>query len=197
MKQIITQFSMNVQFSLLMAWVLLSGIFMLILPSGLAETLNIQELQAQLSPYLTVASIISCAYFIAKALLYTHFKLTHKTEQQEQHKRMTDMIKRLDFEEKAVLREYIIQRKNVLSLPLNEPAVANLLDAGVLVPALSTQEINGERRIVKLSINLAARPLLTHKLLGLPQGKMTEEEVELLKSARPEYARQNFVGLRS
>ncbi|MCE2595117.1 superinfection exclusion B family protein [Motilimonas cestriensis] len=197
MKQIITQFSMNVQISLLMAWLLLASIFIVLLPDGLAQTLNMLALRSQLSPYLSVAIIVSASYFIAKLLLFIHFRLTHRTEQEEQNKRMMSMIKRLDFEEKAVLREYIIQRKNMLSLPLNEPAVANLLEAGVLVPALSTQEINGERRIVKLSINLAARPLLTHKLLGLPQGKMTEAEVELLKSARPEYARQNFIGMRS
>jgi len=197
MKQIISQFSMNVQLSLLMAWLLLASFFIVLLPDGLAQSLGMLTLRTQLSPYLTVAIIVSGSYFIAKSLLFIHFKLTHKTEQQEQTNRMMSMIKRLDFEEKAVLREYIIQRKNMLSLPLNEPAVANLLEAGVLVPALSTQEINGERRIVKLSINLAARPLLTHKLLGLPQGKMTEAEVELLKSARPEYARQNFIGMRS
>ncbi|MCE0557074.1 MULTISPECIES: superinfection exclusion B family protein [unclassified Motilimonas] len=197
MKQIITQFSMNVQISLLMAWLLLASIFIVLLPDGLAQSLNMLTLRSQLSPYLSIAIIVSASYFIAKLLLFIHFKLTNKTEQEEQNKRMMSMIKRLDFEEKAVLREYIIQRKNMLSLPLNEPAVANLLEAGVLVPALSTQEINGERRIVKLSINLAARPLLTHKLLGLPQGKMTEAEVELLKSARPEYARQNFIGMRS
>lgn len=197
MKQIITQFSMNVQVSLLMAWLLLASFFIVLLPDGLAQSLGMLTLRSQLSPYLTVAIIVSGSYFIAKSLLFIHFKLTHKTEQQEQSNRMMSMIKRLDFEEKAVLREYIIQRKNMLSLPLNEPAVANLLEAGVLVPALSTQEINGERRVVKLSINLAARSLLTHKLLGLPQGKMTEAEVELLKSARPEYARQNFIGMRS
>ena len=54
------------------------------------------------------------------------------------------MIRQLDFEEKAVLSEFVFQRKNVLSLPMCEPAISNLMRAGVLVPAFETQEIKGE-----------------------------------------------------
>jgi len=98
----------------------------------------------------------------------------------------------LDFEEKAVLREFIIQRKNVLALPMRELAVSNLLESGVLVPAYETQEIKGSGRIIKLSIAVDAREQLTHKVLGLPVGKLTDNEANQLKAARPEYARTNY-----
>ena len=40
------------------------------------------------------------------------------------------MIGFLDFNEKAVLREFVLQRKSVINLPITEPAVKNLMDAG-------------------------------------------------------------------
>ena len=106
------------------------------------------------------------------------------------------MIRQLDFEEKAVLREFVIQRKNVLSLPMSEPAVSNLLKSGVLVPAFETQEIKGSARIIKVSIAIEAREQLTHKVLGLPVGKLTEQEATILKAARPDYARSNYIALK-
>ena len=101
----------------------------------------------------------------------------------------SNMIKHLDFEEKAVLREFIIQQKNVLSLPLNEPAVNNLLASGVLKPAYETQEIKWDSRIIKLSIAVDAPEKLTKKVIGIPTGKMSEHEIVNLKAARPIYAR--------
>ena len=105
------------------------------------------------------------------------------------------MIRQLDFEEKALLREFIIQRKTVLALPLTEPAVSNLLASGILASAFETQEIKGSSRIIKLSIAIEAREQLTHRVIGLPIGKLTEEEAEVLKAARPQYARNKYMSL--
>ena len=49
MKQIISQFSMNVQLSLLMAWLLLASFFIVLLPDGLAQSLGMLTLRTQLS----------------------------------------------------------------------------------------------------------------------------------------------------
>ena len=65
----------------------------------------------------------------------------------------------------------------------------------VLVPAYETQEIKGSGRIIKLSIAVDAREQLTHKVLGLPVGKLTEDEANQLKAARPDYARSNYIAL--
>jgi len=64
------------------------------------------------------------------------------------------------------------------------------------VPAFETQEIKGSGRFIKLSIAIDAREQLTHKVLGLPTGKLSEQEAAILKAARPEYARSNYIALR-
>lgn len=78
------------------------------------------------------------------------------------------MIGFLHLNEKAVLREFVLQRKSVINLPITEPAVKNLMDAGVLTYAYGkpTREKDDENKIRALMIALTARPLLTYKVLG-------------------------------
>jgi hypothetical protein len=41
-------------------------------------------------------------------------------------------------------------------------------------------------------IALPARPLITYKALGLSKGKMSEEQIEQIMSARPKFASKGF-----
>jgi hypothetical protein len=104
------------------------------------------------------------------------------------------MIGFLDFNEKAVLREFVLQRKSVINLPITEPAVKNLMDAGVLTYAYGkpAREKEDENQIRALMIALPARPLLTYKVLGLSRGKMSDEQVEQIMNARPKFAQKSL-----
>lgn len=135
--------------------------------------------------------MIACSYFASQLLLiaWDHI-LLHWVERQKQQN-LQRMIECLDFTEKAILREFVIQRKSVINLPLTEPAVKNLLDAGVLDFAYG-QPLNDDLSQIKaLMIALEARPLLTYKALGLSNGKMSEEQVEIIMNARPKYVSKN------
>jgi len=46
--------------------------------------------------------------------------------------------------------------------------------------------------IKALMIALPARPLITYKALGLSKGKMSEEQIEQIMSARPKFAGKGF-----
>lgn len=178
-----------------MLWGCCSCAVLLAMPSSLFSMNNSNILPNHYSPYLWVFVLLTGSYLLTRlfTFLFTHLKQYY--DEQYLSARRDKMIRQLDFEEKALLREFIIQRKTVLSLPLNEPAVNNLLASGVLAPAYETQEIKGSSRIIKLSIAIEAREQLTHQVIGLPVGKLTEAEAELLKAARPEYARSNYIAL--
>jgi len=196
MMQLIQRVKEQQGITLSMAWMCLASATLLIVPASLlpgAGTLNWTQFY---TPYASILALLTGSYLITRllTLLFTHFCAQFKERQLLVSR--NKMIRQLDFEEKAVLREFVIQRKNVLSLPMSEPAVSNLLNSGVLVPAFETQEIKGSARIIKLSIAIEAREQLTHKVLGLPVGKLTEEEAGILKAARPDYARSHYIALR-
>ena len=132
-------------------------------------------------PYTLILAILTGSYLIATMLLWAISLYSTQYKARKLVESRNKMIRQLDFEEKAVLREFIIQAKNVLPLPMKQPAVMNLLRSGVLEPAFETQEIKGNSRIIKLSIAIEARELLTNKVLGFPVGKMTDDVAARLK----------------
>ena len=193
MKQINAYFANNYHLHIFMAWLMLSSLLILLLPASLLSLAGVDAWVAQYKGLLVLGCALSSAYFIANALLYGWNQVSEKRQQKAEHEKMVYMIQHLDQTEKAVLREFIIQRKNAISLPLTEVSVGNLLEAGVLVPALASQEISGEGDFVKLAVNVQARPLLNHRALGIPEGKLNEQQTEWLKNARPEYFKSPFI----
>ncbi|WP_298939413.1 superinfection exclusion B family protein [uncultured Psychromonas sp.] len=195
MKTFLYRFIDQQSITITIMWMCFSCAVLLVIPSSLFSLSNSDVLPDTYAPYLWVLTLLTGSYLLTRLLSYSFARLSEYYASQRLLIRRNKMIRQLDFEEKALLREFIIQRKTVLSLPLNEPAVSNLLASGVLAPAFETQEIKGSSRIIKLSIAIDAREQLTHRVIGLPVGKLTEAEAEVLKAARPKYARNNYIAL--
>ena len=98
----------------------------------------------------------------------------------------------IGISEKAVLREFVLQRRSVINLPVTEPAVKNLLKAGILTYAYGTPASSDESIIKALMIALDARQYITYKVLGLSKTGMSEEQIEQILSERPKFAAKNL-----
>lgn len=195
MKYLLQRITDQQNITTVVMWMCFSCAVLLVLPSSLFLTPNPNLLPGINSRYLWILVLLTGSYLLTRALMCSFAYLMDRYTSQRLSVRRKKMIRQLDFEEKALLREFVIQRKNVLALPMTEPAVSNLLHSGVLVAAFDTQEIKGSARIIKLSIAIDAREQLTHRVLGLPVGKLTEAEALILKGARPHYARSNYIAL--
>lgn len=182
-----TYFSQFRSLNWLMVWLLLCSGGLLLLPlEQVGEPYTAWLSQGGL--LLWVGILVSCSYFLSQGLLIGWDLLGARVRRQFQQARLEKMIGCLDFNEKAVLREFIFQRKSVINLPVTEPAVKNLLDAGVLTYAYGNPHLEDDIQIKALMIALPARPLLTYRVLGLSKGKMSEEQIEYIMNARPKYA---------
>jgi len=144
------------------------------------------------SLYLWLGILVAGSYFLSQLILILLDLARHHYSDYQQRERLEQMVRCLDFSERAVLREFILQRKSVIKLPVTEPAVKNLLDAGVLTYAYGQPFSEDEIMIKALMIALPARPLITYKALGLSKGKMSEEQIEQIMSARPKFAGKGF-----
>ncbi|MCP4323260.1 MAG: hypothetical protein GY951_07145 [Psychromonas sp.] len=196
MMQLIQRVKEQQGITLTMAWMCLACATLLVVPVSIVQLSGVAWWSHLYTPYVWILALLTGSFLITRLIGWLFGLLKAEFYKRKDSACRNMMIRRLDFEEKAVLREFIIQRKNVLALPMRELAISNLLESGVLVPAYEAQEIKGSGRIIKLSIAVGAREQLTHKVLGLPVGKLTEEEVNQLKAARPDYARSNYIPLR-
>lgn len=196
MMQLFQRVKEHQSITLTMAWMCIACAVILLVPVSVVNLSGSAEWSANYVPYILLITLVTGSFLITRAIIWIFSYFQAQISKRRAVALREMMIRRLDFEEKAVLREFVIQRKNVLALPMRELAVSNLLKSGVLVPAYETQEIKGSARIIKLSIAVDAREQLTYKVLGLPVGKLTEEEANQLKTARPTYARSNYIDLR-
>jgi len=182
-----THFSQFQAFNWLMVWLLMCSSAILLFPAEKLGPAAAEWLHA-CSLYLWLGILVAGSYFLSQLILILLDLARHHYSNYQQREKLEQMVRCLDFSERAVLREFILQRKSVIKLPVTEPAVKNLLDAGVLTYAYGQPFSEDEIMIKALMIALPARPLITYKALGLSKGKMSEEQIEQIMSARPKFA---------
>ena len=193
MKRWIQHFYQLNRLNWLMVWLLLCCSIILLFPAGLMKG-AVSQWAADHAAWLGVGMLIAISYFCSQGFLIAWEWACEEWQARRQQDQLAQMIGFLDFNEKAVLREFVLQRKSVINLPITEPAVKNLMDAGVLTYAYGkpVREKEDENQIRALMIALPARPLLTYKVLGLSRGKMSDEQVEQIMNARPKFAQKGF-----
>ncbi|MFM4934387.1 superinfection exclusion B family protein [Aeromonas veronii] len=193
MKRWIQHFYQLNRLNWLMVWLLLCCSIILLFPAGLMKG-AVSQWAADHAAWLGVGMLLAISYFCSQGFLIAWEWACEEWQARRQQDQLAQMIGFLDFNEKAVLREFVLQRKSVINLPITEPAVKNLMDAGVLTYAYGkpTREKDDENQIRALMIALPARPLLTYKVLGLSRGKMSDEQVEQIMNARPKFAQKGF-----
>mgnify|MGYP006339002945 FL=1 len=193
MKRWIQHFYQLNRLNWLMVWLLLCCSIILLFPAGLMKG-AVSQWATVHAAWLGVGMLIAISYFCSQGFLIAWEWACEEWQSRRQQDQLAQMIGFLDFNEKAVLREFVLQRKSVINLPITEPAVKNLMDAGVLTYAYGkpAREKEDENQIRALMIALPARPLLTYKVLGLSRGKMSDEQVEQIMNARPKFAQKSL-----
>ncbi len=136
--------------------------------------------------------IVSVSYFISHGIIILCSSVFEESASKSHASSLQNMIKCLDFTEKAVLREFVLQRRSVINLPVNEPAVKNLLNAGILTYAYGTPLSSDVSTIKALMITLDARQYITYKILGLSKSGMSEEQIEQILNERPKFIGKNL-----
>lgn len=181
------------QINVATTWMLAIAALVLALPTHVLSTTGLAQLVAEYRAYLSIVVIAGIAYFAALLAVQFIQNIIEKHADKDDMTKIENMVRLMNSSEQAVIREFIFQKKDTISLPLEMASVANLVDNCILVPALNSQEIIGSGSKIKLCINIKARPLLDHKALGFPDGKMTEQQVKALKDARPAFAKEFYI----
>ena len=172
----------------IMMWLFCLTVMMLVMPWEIISTDFAAHIETN-KIVLYFALIIEVSNFISQGLLTIINSVLSKKARKKLQDKIMQAVEGLDFAERALLREYVLQRKSVLSLPVNEPTVRNLIDDGVLRIVNVNDSENYRADII---IAKEARPYITYKAIGLTLGKMTEEQVTQIMNSRPEYAKQKY-----
>ncbi|CAG9297902.1 super-infection exclusion protein B [Celerinatantimonas diazotrophica] len=172
---------------MLLAWFGCGAVFFILIPQSYWPV--------SIAPnYLLIAwagALLSLSYFVGRLFIRCWAVVDGFWRKRLNRRNMESLIHCLDHTERAILREFVIRRTSVLKLPVAEPAVVNLLNNGVLEMNDSQQMIEQHER-VECMISLAARPLLSYRVLSLPVGNLTEDQLDKLKKMRPAFLQPDY-----
>ncbi|WP_417346574.1 superinfection exclusion B family protein [Ferrimonas sp.] len=169
-------------------WLLVTSLALLWLPVKWAQSLYLQQWVTDYASWLGLAVVASCAYLATLAGRLIFGRIMQQRLAAQQKLLMEEKVQTLDNTERAILREFILQARGSVPMPLNHHGVSALVESGILARAGSVEEYAIEGPVAPLKITAMARGKLTRKVLRLPEGQLSEEQRERLLASRPEFA---------
>lgn len=170
--------------NIMMIWITCATVAVLTVPFDVFS----KELATRIDAcrdYLYLALIFELSNFIAQTLIKV-WNIGHQRKLKKLSDAATlDSVQNMDFSERALLREFVLQRRSELRLPANEPTVRRLDESGILTPL----NLPDDKGTVIYSISRQARPYITYRVLGLSAAGMTQEQIEQVMNERPAYAK--------
>lgn len=171
----------------IMLWLMVSCVVLLSIPPNALEILALEKFVPENAHFVGLGLIISIAYFLSRLLnLGLDESIRHLSD-----KRIIETIEAkvnlLDRAERALLREFFLQGATILTLPQNEPAVKSLLNACILENLGNERHYAIQGPTADYKIAMKARIYLNRDVLRLPAGEPSQEEMQHLIKARPQF----------
>ncbi len=170
-----------------MLWLFILTAFLLFLPLGQVSAEFATRIEANRF-YLYTALIVEASLFISHIVSYIYSMWFSKHFVRQSSEFLHHAVNTLDFAEKALLREFVLQRQSVLHLPVAEPTVKSLCDSGILT-FIKYDEDDDQKAC--FAISRKARPLITYRAIGLSRSGMSEEQLSQIMQSRPGFARSD------
>lgn len=183
----------------LAAIVIVAGLC-IFLPESARRALMIHDFVTEYGLFVGIVFLVALALLAVDGVLSLHGSIRGKRARAQREHRARERLRILDREEKAILREFLVQGRNTIQVPVDYPAVAGLLDAGVLVHVgLGT---TGTRTVAGRLFPVARADFLLFEIstdhLDLPATEPTAMERAWVHNNRPGFATRlaEYDGLR-
>jgi len=160
---------------------------LLFLPQNLLISLHLKEFTDKYGIYIGITALGSGSLLFVEILIYFWNAVQKKVNRRRIYKKALERIKNLDPAEKAVLREFFLQGRNTIKLPMDHPVVAGLLHSGILQLVGSHGRMSLAGMLFSMKISDFIREHLTYEIIELPEGQPTEKDIEFLRNNRPEF----------
>lgn len=171
------------------AWVaLLSGAYIL-LPTGLLKVLYLDTFPPEYKSYAGAAFVASLSFLVINAALWAWDKFLRINGKRADRKIVQTALADLDRDEVAVLREFFIQSRHVIELPVDHPTVAGLRNKRLirLAGASGYRDLAGS--VFPVQLTEYAKSLITLDILSLPESP-NDQDINRIRNERPNYISQ-------
>jgi hypothetical protein len=167
----------------------LSCALILFAPETFLRKLNLNDFLKDFGKYIGISFVLTSAFLFVTFFNFVNKLIVRKRVTKKLKERVLREIQNLDSHEKALLREFSIQGKTTLQLPLDNDTVVGLLNKGILYQASSTGFTYTHGVYFPYSISATAFDNLTLQLLELPENP-TDDDMHRILNERPSWAKE-------
>lgn len=167
----------------------LSAGLILFLPERFLTKLSLTDFIKDYSKYIGIAFLISSAFLLVTLINYIGKLIARERFTKKIKKSILKDIKYLDMHEKVLLREFYINGKQTLQMPLDNETVVGLVNKHIIYQASNTGFTYVHGVYFPYSMTDIALDNLTPELIDLPQDPSEEDKHQIL-SQRPNWAKE-------
>lgn len=168
-------------------WIFLLTGLLLLLPTTWLVALRLDQFLTDYGKYVGICFVGASVLLLIHFFIWILNKSRQSKQKKEYQSAVEEKLNRLDDFEKAVLREFYLQGKNTILLPVDDPTVAGLLQKRVLSIVSPTGEMSLVGILRSVSLSSIAESLTTPQLIGLPNGTPSQAQLTQIAESRPKF----------
>lgn len=172
----------------LLIWITLTAVLFLYIPVNIVPYSEYQNLKNQYGILVLLILISSISMLTIEAVIYLYNHIKKKSNSNRDRKRIRNRLESLNGDGKAILREFTIQNRNLIKLPIDNVNVLSLVDAGIIELSRRLAEYHHGKSLGLFSIAEKASQFISQELLGFPEEGLTPESIEKIQRLRPCFA---------
>lgn len=158
----------------------------------LSDVLFLNSLKAQYGWIVGLVFLISVSFSLLNFFIWIINSITNSFAGKKRIRYLKKQLAQLDTFEQAVLREFALQGKKSIDMPMDDATVGGLLSRGILVHNLqlgNSYIMNG--MTVSLRINYLVEEFFRPEYIGL-SNPPTEEQKRLALKNRPSWVNNGY-----
>lgn len=161
---------------------------LLFLPSGILESLKLTKFETEYGKYFGIAFLISSGILIMNFLIWAIKKILVYFFSLKYNKNLKKELYNLDEGEQAVLREFLINNKSAVKLPIDDPIVKNLLNKRIIVRISTIGEYAIGGMLFPIKMNDKIKNEMSEEVIGISKFRNDEEKRNFIFNSRPDWA---------
>jgi hypothetical protein len=167
----------------------LSG-FILFADQQLLKKIHLEKMNESYGWIIGLVFISATGLIIVNFTIWSFNKINYKIKFFRVKKEFIEKLRNLDFHEKAVIREFLLNQKTSIEVPIDDPTISGLIVKKILYinqqfgNAFIMSGLN-----TSVSLNEIANKNLTLKDVDLSENQTEEENIEI-QSNRPSWVKR-------
>ena len=160
--------------------------FIFFAPQGWIEYLGLLNIKTDYKAWLGPLFVLSSALVVLDVLRLLWQKIKSIWLRRKLKFQLIDSLSELDHYEKSIIREFFIQNKKTLQLPMDQATISGMLQNGFLILAGRMGERSLAGTLVPIMINPIVAECITYEHIDLPV-KPSDADIERVKNNRPDF----------